>query len=288
MKAAYLSSTVTLPGSPTRRSDAFEHDQMMENLCGAFERCGACIDDIAWDDETVDWSEYDCAMIGTTWDYADRPRQFLLTLDAIAKKTRLFNSPDTVRWNSRKTYLRELEAKGVGAVPTIWMDEASDQFVAKVFDALECDDIVIKRQVGASAHGQHRLRRDDAIPEMPHPMMAQPFLSAILDEGEFSFIFIDGALSHTVQKRAADGDYRIQSEYGGTECIAKPSGDDIAVAQSVINALNDTPLYARIDMVRLSHGKLALMEAELIEPFLYPRQGPELGERIFNAMKKRL
>ncbi|NNL88181.1 MAG: hypothetical protein HKP25_03855 [Marinicaulis sp.] len=288
MKAVYLSSTVTLPDSPTRRPDAFEHDQMMENLREGFEPNGASIDDIAWDDKTVDWSGYDAAMIGTTWDYANRQAEFLATLDAISQQTQVFNSPGTVRWNSRKTYLRELDANGVRTVPTIWIEDANENSMAEAFDSLKCDDVVFKRQIGASAHGQHRIRRGEAIPEMPHPMMAQPFLSAILDDGEYSFIFVDGALSHTVQKHAAYGDYRIQSEYGGTENVAAPSREDVAVAQSVMDALNDAPLYARIDMVRLDDGKLALMEAELIEPFLYPLQGPELGQRIFNAMKKRI
>ena len=45
-----------------------------------------------------------------------------------------------------------------------------------------------------------------------------------------------------------------------------------------------SPLYARIDMVRLPAGELAVMEAELIEPYLYPEQGPELGERLAAAV----
>ncbi len=50
----------------------------------------------------------------------------------------------------------------------------------------------------------------------------------------------------------------------------------------------DTPLYTRIDMVRADDGKLLLMEAEAIEPYLYPEQGPELGERLADALAARL
>lgn len=37
------------------------------------------------------------------------------------------------------------------------------------------------------------------------------------------------------------------------------------------------PLYARIDMIRSPEGRLAVMEAELVEPYLYPDRGPEPG-----------
>ena len=44
------------------------------------------------------------------------------------------------------------------------------------------------------------------------------------------------------------------------------------------------PLYARIDMVRLDSGQLAVIEAELIEPYLYPQQGPEFGQLLAGGM----
>ena len=37
-----------------------------------------------------------------------------------------------------------------------------------------------------------------------------------------------------------------------------------------------------------SGDDLLLMEAELIEPYLYPEQGPQLGERLAAAVAKRL
>jgi len=41
-------------------------------------------------------------------------------------------------------------------------------------------------------------------------------------------------------------------------------------------------------MVRDSEGILSLMELELIEPFLYPLQGPNLGKMILAAIGKRI
>ncbi|MEM9738789.1 MAG: hypothetical protein AAF829_02900 [Pseudomonadota bacterium] len=288
MRIAYLASSVTLPSSPDRRSDAFEHDWMMEALRPAFAAQGMTLEDITWDDPGADWSRYAGVMIGSTWDYWDRAREFLATLDAIEAQTPLFNPAALVRWNSRKTYLRDLEAGGARLIPTLWIDEMTAGAAARAFDSLDSDDLVFKRQVGAGADGQHRLRRGDSIPAMPHPMMVQPFMSSIVDEGEISFVMIDGALSHALVKTAKPGDYRIQSLYGGTETPITPSAADLKVAHHVLSALDTPALYARVDMLRAEDGGLLLMELELIEPYLYPKQGPDLGERLATALLQRL
>ncbi|MEM6901595.1 MAG: hypothetical protein AAF583_17740, partial [Pseudomonadota bacterium] len=116
----------------------------------------------------------------------------------------------------------------------------------------------------------------------------QPFLPQIIKEGELSFVFIDGELSHALIKRAADGDYRIQSSYGGVEEAVTPNAADLSAAQAILNTLDDIPLYARVDMLRGKDGGLLLMELEMIEPYLYPLEGPDLGERLAAALSKRL
>ncbi len=289
MRFAYLSSRVTLPGSPERRVDAFEHDEMMAALRGGLAEAGlhgARFHDVSWDDPDADWASCNAVMIGTTWDYWDRQAEFLAALQRISGMTRLFNSPALVQWNSHKGYLQDLEAKGAAVIPTLWLDRAGPKAVAAAFDRLGTDDLVLKRQVGAGADGQVRLRRGEPVPDMAHPMMAQPFLPEILSEGELSFIFVDGAFSHALVKRAAAGDYRIQSTYGGTETALDPSPDDLASARAVLAMLGEVPLYARVDMLRGAAG-LLLMELELIEPYLYPLQGPGLGARIARALAAR-
>lgn len=287
-RIAYLSSKVTLPGSPVRRSDAFEHDYMMDALRPAFEARGMRVYDLDWADETQDWAAFDAAIIGTTWDYWDHQTKFLKTLEQIGAITPLFNSTSIVTWNSHKGYLRDLEAKGARLIPTLWLDEVNEATTLAAFESLSSDDLVFKRQVGAGADGQHRLKAGDVIPSMPHPMMVQPFLPQILTEGEISFIYIDGAFSHALIKRAAKGDYRIQSTYGGTEEAIFPDENDLNAAQAILDTLEETPLYARVDMLRGEDGALLLMELELIEPYLYPLQGPELGQRLADAIARRL
>lgn len=288
MRIAYLASKVTLPGSPTRRPDAFEHDQSIDALAPALDAQGMVLEAISWDEPAVDWSVYGAAVIGTTWDYWDRQAAFLDRLDAIGGQIPLFNDPAMVRWNSHKAYLKDLEARGARLIPTLWINEITPESAASAFDTLGSDDLVFKRQVGAGAAGQHRLKHGDPIPNMPHAMMVQPYLSAIAEEGEISFVMIGGELSHALLKRPKAGDYRIQSAYGGVETPYAPPKEDLDAAKAVLAALDQVPLYARVDMLRANDGGLLLMELELIEPFLYPLQGPELGERFARALKRSL
>ena len=44
------------------------------------------------------------------------------------------------------------------------------------------------------------------------------------------------------------------------------------------------PLYARIDMVRLGSGALAVIEVELIEPYLYPLQSLGFGAMLADGV----
>lgn len=288
MKVAYLASKVTLPGSPTRRSDAFEHDRMMDALTGPFSELGFKVEDVDWADDTIEWSDYRAVIIGTTWDYWDRPHAYLETLEHIESKTLLFNDADLVRWNSDKRYLKSFDPSSVRMIPTLWIDQVDQSAYNAAFDRLGSEDLVFKRQVGAGADGQFRLSPSNSLPNMPHPMMVQPFLSNIQVEGEFSFIFIDGAFSHALLKQAKSGDYRIQSTYGGTETPITPSENDLATAAHVLGTLDKTPLYARVDMLRGDDGFLRLMELELIEPYLYPLEGPQLGPMMARAVAKRI
>lgn len=285
---AFLASKATLPGSPTRRTDAFEHDRMMDALRAPFSEKGMHLVDVDWADASQDWSSYGGAIIGTTWDYWDHHDAFIETLNEIERATLLFNTAELVSWNSHKSYLRELAQKGARLIPTLWFDQVDHAAFLSAFEQLDSDDLVFKRQVGAGADGQFRLSPNDTLPDMPHPMMVQPFMRQIQEEGEYSFVFIDGEFCHALLKTAKMGDYRIQSSYGGSETAITPSSTDLADAQAILTTLDNIPLYARVDMLRGEDARLLLMELELIEPYLYPPEGPNLGAMMADAVSRRL
>lgn len=292
-RIGFLACPETLPGTGPRRGDAFEHDLEVAALRPALAARELELVEIDWRAPPGDFDGFAAVLLGTAWDYQDHPEAFLARLEELAARgIAVLNPAKVVRWNMDKRYLRDLAAAGATTAPTQWHDDPGRAEIAAAMDTFGTDRVVVKRQVGAGGLGQHAFTRDalpDADWRMGRPAMIQPFLPAILSEGEFTFVFIGRAFSHGVVKRAATGEYRIQSLFGGTEAQYQPNADDLARAQRVIAALPfPEPLYARIDMVRLPSGELAVMECELIEPYLYPEQGPKLGERLAEALAARL
>lgn len=293
MRVGFLACAGTLPGVEPRRGDAFEHDLEVAALRPALEARGMELVEIDWRTPIERFDGLDGVLLGTAWDYQDSAPEFVARLEALAARgIAVCNPPDVVRWNIDKRYLAELADRGATTVPTLWHDRAGRAEVEAAMAHFGTDRVVAKRRVGAGASGQHSFTRD-ALPgadwRMDRPAMIQPFLPAIVEEGEFTFVFVDGRFSHGVNKRAAQGDYRIQSLFGGSEIDYDPAPADLARAEAVLAALPFPDLlYARIDMVRLPDGELAVIEAELIEPYLYPEQGPEFGDRLADALVRRL
>ena len=293
MKIAFLACPATLPGSPRRRPDAFEHDLYLEAVRAGLGTRGT-VTDIDWRAPLDQLAQFDLAILGTPWDYTEAKDVFLARLGELeAAGVTVCNPLEVVRWNADKLYLKELAERGAVTIPTLWPERATPADVRAAFDHFGTDRVVVKRRVGAGAIGQDSFTRDNPPPadwSLDQAAMIQPFLPAIQREGELSFIFIDGTLSHCLLKQAKAGDYRIQTLYGGMELPLDPAPADRAAAETFLSLLpfDQPPLYARIDMVRLEDGRLAVIEAELIEPYLYPEQGPNLGAMLPDGMARRL
>jgi glutathione synthase/RimK-type ligase-like ATP-grasp enzyme len=278
--------------APDRRADAYLFDVQLDILRKGLAPNGFVLTPVRWVESGVDWTRYAAVMVNCAWDYQDRHDDFLATLDRIAALgVPVFNDSATVRWNIRKTYLREIEAKGVPVIPTLWPEAPTAADITEAMSVFGSDDVIIKRQVGGGARGQTRYTRAN-LPApgsiLDRPGMIQPFIPAIATEGEYSFLFVDGDFSHALVKRPKSGDYRIQEAYGGTSQAIDPTPTDRAAAQLVLDVLDAPPLYARVDMVRGADGKLLLMELEVLEPYLFPKDGPQIGAMLGAALKRRL
>jgi len=288
---ALLTAANLVSDAPDRRADAHLFDIQLDILRRGFAPYGLTLTPVRWIDP-IDWTRFGAVLVNSAWDYQDRHEDFLATLDRIAALgVPVFNDPGAVRWNIRKTYLRELEARGVPVIPTLWPEAPTRDDIVHAMSAFGIEDVVLKRQVGGGARAQVRYTRANmpaAGSIMDRPGMIQPFIASIATEGEYSFLFVDGEFSHALVKRAKSGDYRIQEAYGGTSQAIDPTPDDRASAQAVLTVLATPPLYARVDMVRGQAGELLLMELEVIEPFLFPKDGPHIGEMLGAALRKRL
>ena len=246
----------------------------------------------------ADWSAFDAVVIRSPWDYQDDPDAFLDVLAAIdASGAVLLNGLRTVRWNLRKTYLQELERAGVPLIPTVWRDRLAPGDAAGLFDAATSDEIVVKPVVGANADGAFRLRRSDALAGVEahytdRALMAQPFVPAVVQEGEFSVFSFGGRVAHTILKTPKARDFRVQEEHGGRITAVTPEPALLAAAQRAFDAVDaatgEAALYARADLVRAPDGAFWTMEVELIEPGLYFRMHPAAPQRFAEALADRL
>ena len=250
-----------------------------------------------WNDPDVDWAAYDAVLIRTTWDYQENLPAFLEWIDAVSKRTKLFNPPEVLRWNTHKSYLRDLEAKGIPIIPTVWLEAGSSPNLSAILADRRWDRGFIKPMVGAVARETLRFGADDLDGAEAHiarllpneGLMLQPYLSRVETYGEVSTIHIDGNLAQIVQKVPVAGDYRVQDDWGATDHPTQLPAGDLALSDRVLEAAGpEDLLYARVDYLRDDEGKLAVTELELIEPSLFFRHCPESGGTLADALISRL
>lgn len=237
----------------------------------------------------IDWNQFDVVVIRSPWDYQDHLEAFLKVLQQIESSSAMLLNPfSTVSWNVNKRYLFELEKKGVQLVPTERVKSPSIEELAILYDRFETDELIIKPMIGANADDTFRLPKSN-LPELKpiidrfsdRSAMIQPFMQSVVEEGEFSLIYFNGHLSHTILKTVAAGDYRVQEEHGGgVISIPTPESALLQAAEKAMNSLPFKPFYARVDLVRAPQNTFNLMELELIEPCLYFRFDEESPKRF--------
>lgn len=246
----------------------------------------------SWRQTKRRWSTFDIVVIRSTWDYWYDVPAFLEILADIDRETLLVNPLELVRWNLEKTYLRDLESRGVRIVPTVWLDRLDVAELADHAARLENDHLVIKPQVGANGDDAFRLSPADDSDRLVQitkrfdgrASMIQPFRQQVLTEGEFSLFYFNGQYSHAILKTPAAGEFRSQEERGGRISGITPEPLLARRGQQVLAAVSPRPLYARADFVRNESGDFELMELELIEPSLYLRTDADAPQRLAKAI----
>ncbi|MGH6658020.1 MAG: ATP-grasp domain-containing protein, partial [Sphingomicrobium sp.] len=254
----------------------------------ALKRGGIAVENRAWTDPG-DLGKFDAVLPLVAWGYQSDPKLWFDLLDRLERGgSCVINPVPVLRWNTDKAYLEELAEAGVPTVPTRLIEALDEDSLAGARDDFG-PDLVIKPPISASAYGTHRLGPSDPIPAEAtgQPMLVQPFLQSVMDEGEYSLIFFDGTLSHAIAKRAKSGDYRVQPHLGGTELPCDPPTGSRAVAEAALAAAPEMPAYARVDLIRLADGSLGVIELELIEPALWLEHAPDKGASFAAAIAAR-
>jgi len=251
---------------------------------------GADVIPIPWT-EPGDLSGFDLVLPLVAWGYhAGYPRWLALLDRAEREGWRMINPPALLRWNGDKAYLAELAELGVSTVPTLAVEACCDADLDEARRRFDCDWLVIKPPISASAMGTHRLGPNDDVPadSRGRPTILQPLIEEIARTGEFSLMLFDGEYSHAVVKRPKSGDFRVQEYHGGVTlpCPVPPAGA-VELAQEALAAAPAHAIYARVDIVPDDAGVLRIMELELIEPSLFLDHAPDGGVSFTRSILQR-
>jgi glutathione synthase/RimK-type ligase-like ATP-grasp enzyme len=231
---------------------------------------------VAWNDPNIDWGRYEAVVIRSPWDYHQTPGEFFRVLSEIdASPAKLLNPLEVCRWNLNKAYLRDLDQRGVPIIPTIWLERLQVSDLPQLFHDFQGRKIVVKPTIGAGSIDTFVLTSDDSQYWQPaldafiqQPLMIQPFVEAIIDEGEYSLFYFGGEFSHAILKSPKPDDFRVQEEHGGIIRSITVDEPLATAGQRALDAIGQRLLYARVDLVQFNN-RPALMELELIEPSLY-------------------
>ncbi len=265
-------------------------------LVAALEARGAAVRLLPWDDTNESAHEDELVVIRSTWNYYTDVDAFLEWVDRTGRVTRILNPPSVIHSNARKTYLRDLERRGIDIVPTEFVRRNEVRRVEEIVTAREWDTIVVKPVVSAASFSTQRFesaRLDDAqrfLDDLTRErdVMVQRWMPAIDSYGERSLVWIDGELTHAIRKSPRF--------VGGVEVVSEevPIADaERAFAENVLAPLAKELLYARVDVVPDESDSPAgdnagqtprLMELELIEPSLFLKQSTHALDRLTTAI----
>lgn len=268
-----------------------EPDLDQEPLLAALRAAGLQAELVAWDDPAADPGAHELCVLRSCWNYHLDPGAFEAWLARAERVTRVLNPPEVVRWNLHKSYLAELEARGLPVVACEHLERGSRASFAGVLDARGWSEVVVKPAVSASSYRTRRFARgeeaaaqtflDDLLGD--RDAMIQPYLSSVERSGERSLVSIGGRFTHAIEKapRFEGGEERVSP--------ALPlRASELVLGAAVLASLGGLArelLYARLDLIEDDDGVARISELELIEPSLFLVQSPPALRALVAAIR---
>lgn len=260
----------------------------------ALERKGLRVHRIDWTNKEFDWTTTQCILFRSTWDYTQHYNEFLQFIRSVSIKTMLINPLETILWNLDKHYLRDLEQRGIQIPATIYIEKNEAVTLHQLYSKHEFSESILKPVMSAGARHTYRLNKENLLQHehifqeliFNEAMMLQPFLHNVTTQGEITLVVIGGKYSHAVLKKAKEGDFRVQDDFGGSVHHYEPTKDEVLFAENVVSVCHPIPVYARVDLLRDNNGHLVVSELELIEPELWFRFHPTASDSLANELLK--
>ena len=267
-----------------------EEDLIKKSL----ENNGLKVDVTYWNNPSYDWQSTSAILFRTVWDYFENFKEFIIWFESVKTQTQLINSYELIKWNIDKKYLLDLERKKITIVPTTLVAKGTKDQLSIISAKKSLTDIVIKPAISAAAYQTYKIRSEEIIDNEElfaslvekKDMLIQPYFNEITSFGEASLMIFDGCYSHAILKRAKQGDFRVQDDFGGTVHDYIPTRNEISFAEEVVSKCSSKPIYARVDIVWDKEKNPYLSELEIFEPELWIRNNPKSADMLANAVKK--
>ena len=258
--------------------DKLEEDN---NLKNALINLGIDAKIISWQQPLEE--KHDLLVLKSVWGYQNYYKEFKNWLLYVKNNNiPLANGVDMVLNNIMKNIqFNILEKNNVDFIDTIFIDQ-SKLLNKNIFDMLDDKSYVFKPTISGSGENTYLVTNsnDKSIPNIIQKedivkiynkllddnsdckIMIQPFISEI-NNGEYSCIFIDGKLTHTML-RFPNIFHEKRRPY-----LVDNAPDNIIQLARVVERIKEfnNYLYMRVDMV-LVNGKAKIMEVELADPDL--------------------
>lgn len=266
-----------------------------QHLIKPFKAAGIELIPVIWD-EPINYEAFDLFLFRSAWDYHEKTVAFETWLEKLKTVTTpIYNPINIIQQNYDKQYLKDLQHKGFYIIPTLFFDNVANINLAQIMAAQQWDKGVIKPVISMSAYHTYSFDQDschDLQGQLRNyygdtKVMVQQFAQEITIEGEWSLVFFDKQYCMTALKTPKKGEFRVQSELGGTITYTEPPAPIIAAAKAILDSYEEEILYARMDGI-IHNGHFQLMEAELIDPELYFRSGEKVQQGFLEAVLRRL
>lgn len=270
-------------------------DEDMPPLLRALQEIGAPAREVAWDDEHVDWSAFDLALLRSTWDASIRLPEFLEWSARVDRLTRLLNPLAVIQWNTDKHYLKVLADAGVPTVPTAFIEPGQDvaRAIADFLSQQQSQELVVKPAVGSGSRDaqRHPLNARRAIEEHVERLvranrsaLLEPYLDRVDTHGETALIYFAGRFSHAIRKgpMLRSGEQPTENLFAAETITPRtPTPEELQVGEQALRAMPfGTLLYARVDLILDAAERPCVLELELTEPSVFLLHEPESASRF--------
>ena len=244
------------------------------------------LNELGVDARIISWQQplddnYDLLIIRSIWGYQDYFEEFKRWLNNINNKgLKVYNDPDLVLNNVLKD--RQFNILTKNGIDVIETQIFSQNDLGMLGERIYKKPYVVKPTISGSGDNTYCVDEDDEL-DIPNKIkvsdviriyrpilekskdcgiIVQPFIKEI-DQGEYSCIFIDGELTHTMMRYP-----NIFHDKKRPHIIDEVPEEVLRLAKKVEQIPEyKNYLYMRVDMV-LIDGVAKIMEVELAEPDL--------------------